>query len=93
MTPLGGWDGRAIGGTAGVQLYDTRPRRTEGSVPASAQAASGNTRIDEMRAREARVEERLLTVPAGTPQHSQVARGLQAAKTRRKKLEREAKKG
>ena len=91
MTPLGGWEGRPISGSAGVQLYETRPR-TEGSVPASAQAASGNTRIDEMRAREARVEARLLTVPAGTPQHSQMARGLQAAKTRRKKLEREAKK-
>ena len=91
MTPPGGWDSRVIGGTAGVQLYETRPR-TEGAVPASAQKASGDPRIEALREREARVEERLLSLPAGSPQHSQVARGLQAAKTRRKKLEREAKK-
>lgn len=42
MSPLGGWDGRTIGGTAGVRLYDTNPRQ-EGSVPASAETAAGGS--------------------------------------------------
>jgi hypothetical protein len=92
MTPLGGWEGRAITGTAGVPLHELKPRQ-EGSVPASAQTASGDRRVDEMRAREARVEDGLLRLSAGSPKHAQVARGLQAAKVRRRKIEREAAKG
>lgn len=91
MSPLGGWEGRAITGTAGVPC-ELKPRQ-EGSVPASAQTASGHRRVDEMRAREARVEDGLLGLPAGSPKHAQVARGLQAAKVRRRKIEREAAKG
>lgn len=91
MTPLGGWDGRTIKGTAGVKLYETSPRRREGSVPASAATVSGGSQaIRERREREARLEAQMQALEPGSPRHAQAARTLAAAQKIRKKMEREA---
>lgn len=92
MTPLGGWDGRTITGTAGVKLYETNPRQ-EGSVPASAETVSGGSQaIRERREREVRLEAQMQGLEPGSPRHAQAARVLAAAQKVRKKMEREAKK-
>lgn len=92
MSPLGGWEGHTITGTAGVKLYDTNPRQ-EGSVPASAETAVGGSQaIRDRRDREARLEAQMQGLEPGSPRHSQAARVLAAAQKIRKRLEREAKK-
>lgn len=63
----------------------------EASVVASALPTSSNPQVEEMRAREARVEDSLGSIDPMSPKHKQVERALVAARKKRKRLEREAK--
>jgi hypothetical protein len=91
MSPLGGWDGQPIQGTAGT--VEDRPRR-KGAIPAMLEDAPPiNARVAEMREREARFEQEMERVDPQSPRHKQMERVLVAARKKRKRLEREAKKG
>jgi hypothetical protein len=89
MSPLGGWDGRPIIGTAGAGPGSRPPSN---GVASARRSRSGSPEIEQRLEREARLEAQMESMDPHSPRHRQAERVLVAARKKRKRLEREAKK-